>query len=182
MSLERTAGIKISDTFIGISDFKKGYRSRTNIVKDENSDLLADSNSILNRLNNYFCQLLNLHGVHDVMQTEYHTTETLKPEPIIIEAEISIEKLRRYKSPVTVQTPAEMVHAGGNTLRSEVHKLINFIWNKKEVPQHRKDFVIVPIYIKGDETDCSNYRGISLLATTYILSNILVPRLTPYVE
>jgi hypothetical protein len=41
---------------------------------------------------------------------------------------------------------------------------------------------IVPIY-KGDKTDCSNYRGLSLLPTTYkILSNILLSRLTSYAE
>jgi hypothetical protein len=40
---------------------------------------------------------------------------------------------------------------------------------------------VVPIHKKGNKTDCSNYRGISLLSTSYkILSNILVSRLTPY--
>jgi len=41
----------------------------------------------------------------------------------------------------------------------------------------------VPIYKEADKTDCSNYRGLSLLSATYkILSNILLSRLTPNAE
>jgi hypothetical protein len=49
----------IRDLCRGINEFKKGYQPRTNMVKAENGDLLADSHSILNRWKNYFCQLLN---------------------------------------------------------------------------------------------------------------------------
>jgi hypothetical protein len=39
----------------------------------------------------------------------------------------------------------------------------------------------ISVHKKADETDCSNYRGISLLSTSYkILFNILFSRLSPY--
>jgi len=40
------------DLHTGINEFKKGYQPRTNIVKVENSDLLADSHNILSRWKN----------------------------------------------------------------------------------------------------------------------------------
>ena len=52
-----------------------------------------------------------------------------------------------------------------------------------ELPEEWKESIIVPIYKKGDKSDCSNYIGISLSPTTCkILSNILLSRLTPYAE
>jgi hypothetical protein len=97
----------------GINEFKKGYQPRTNRIKAENGDHLADSHSILNRWKNYFCQLLNVHGVNDVRQTEIHTADPLVPEPSSSKDEIAIENLKRYKSPGTDQIPAELIQAGG---------------------------------------------------------------------
>jgi len=53
------------------------------------------------------------------------------------------------------------------------------------MPEDWKESVIVLIYKKGNKTDRNNYRGISLLPTTYeyrLLSNILLSRLNPYAE
>jgi hypothetical protein len=147
----------VRDLHRGISEFKKGYQPRTNMVKEENGDLLANSHSILSRWKNYFCQLLNAHGVSDVRQTKIHTAEPLVPEPSPFEVEISVGKWKRYKSPGIDHILAELIQAGGNILCSEIHKLINCIWNKEELPEQWKESVIVPIYKKGDKTDCSNY-------------------------
>jgi hypothetical protein len=51
------------------------------------------------------------------------------------------------------------------------------------LPDQWKESIIVPVYKKDDKTNCSNYRGISLLSTSFkILANILLSVLSPYVE
>jgi hypothetical protein len=60
------------------------------------------------------------------------------------------------------QILAGLIRAGGETLRPEIHKLMNSIWSKGEVPEQWKESIIVPIYKKDDKTGSSN-RGISLL-------------------
>jgi hypothetical protein len=68
-------------------------------------------------------------------------------------------------------------------LRSEIYKPINSISKKEELPQQWKESIRVPIYKKGDKTNCSNYQDISLLSTSYnIASNILHSGLSPYIN
>jgi hypothetical protein len=43
----------------------------------------------------YFCQLLNVHKVNDVRQTEIHIAELSEPELSSFEVEVAIEKLKR---------------------------------------------------------------------------------------
>jgi hypothetical protein len=167
----------------GISEFKRGYQPTTNVVKDEKGDLVADFHSILARWRNHFFQLLNIHRVNDVRQTEVHMAERLVPEPSAFEVEMAIEKLKRHKWPGIDQIPAELIKAGCRIIQSEIHKHIISIRSREGLPEEWMESVIVPIYKKGDKTDCSNYRGTSLLSTTYkILSNILLSRLTSYAE
>jgi hypothetical protein len=173
----------IRDLYRGINEFKKGYQPRINIIKDENGNLIADPQNVLNRWKNFLNQLLNVHGVHDVRQMDIHMAGPLMPEPSIVKVETAIGKLKSYKSPGTDQIPVELIKAGGETLYSEIYRLICCIWNKEELPQQWKESIIVPIYKKGDKTDCNNYREISLLSTSYkILSNILLARLISYVN
>jgi hypothetical protein len=93
-------------------------------LKNEKGDLVADSHSIMARWRNYFSQILNVHGVSDVRQTQIHTAEPLVPEPRVLEVELAIEKLKCHKSPGIDQIPAELIKAGGRTIRFAIHKLI----------------------------------------------------------
>ncbi|KAJ4452301.1 hypothetical protein ANN_03821 [Periplaneta americana] len=175
----------IPDLYKGIKEFKNGYQPRVNVIKDENGDLLADSPSILNRWKNYFSQLLNVRRLNrnDRDEIEIQTAEPFIPEPTLSEVEIAIENLKKYKSLGIDQIPAELIQEGGSALYSEIYKLVLAIWEEEIVPEQWKESIIVPIFKKGDKTNCGNFRGISLLLTSYkILSNILLRRLTPYVD
>jgi hypothetical protein len=173
----------IRDLYRSMNEFKKGYQPVTNMVKEERGDLLVDPHKILNRWKNYFCKLLNVHGTGGVKQTEVHTAEPFVPEPSASEVEVTGGKLKRYKSPGVDHIPAELIKAGGETLRLEIHKLIKLIWNKEELPHQWKESIVVPVDKKGDKTDCSNYQGISLLPASYrILTNILLAGLNPYAD
>jgi hypothetical protein len=91
--------------------------------------------------------------------------------------------MKRYKAPCSYQIPADVIQARREILHSEIHKLIMLIWNKEELPHQWEESIVIPIHKKGDKTDCSNYRDISLLSTSYkILSNILLSRLIPYAD
>jgi hypothetical protein len=93
----------------GINEFKRGYQPRSNVVKDEKGDLVADSHSILATWRNHFSQLLNIHGVSDVRQIEVHTAEPLVPEPSAFEVEMAIGKLNSHNSPGIDLIPSELI-------------------------------------------------------------------------
>jgi len=133
----------IMELYRGIIEFKKGYQSRTYIVKDEKSDLFADSHSILPRWRNHFFQLLNVHEVIDVRQTKIHTAEPLVPQLSAFEVELTIEKLKSHRSPGNDKIPAELIKAGGRIIRCEIHKRIISIWNNEALPEEWKELIIV---------------------------------------
>jgi hypothetical protein len=87
------------------------------------------------------------------------------PEPSASEVEVTIRKLKRYKSLGSDQIPVKLIQAREETLFSEIHKLIKLIWNK-ELPHPWKQSTVIPIQKDDDKTEYSNYRGISLISTS----------------
>jgi hypothetical protein len=124
----------------------------------------------------YYCGVFN-----HVRQIEIHTAESLVPDSRPFEVKITVAKLNKCKSSGSDQIPSQLVQAGGETLWSEIYELIDSIWNKEELDDQWKESVIIRILNKDDKIDSSNYRGITLLSTSYeTLSNILLSRLSPY--
>ena len=63
--------------YTGTNEFKKGYQLRTNRVKGEKEDLVAYSHSTFARWRKYFSQLLNVHGINDMLGREKYTQQNL---------------------------------------------------------------------------------------------------------
>ena len=123
-----------------ITDFKKRYQPRCNIVKDEKGDLVAESHSIVARWRYYFSQLFNVHGFKDVGQAEIHTAEPLVPDPSASQFELAmfelaIDELKSHKSPGIDQISAELIEVRGRTICLEIHKLITSIWKKEKLSE-----------------------------------------------
>jgi hypothetical protein len=73
----------------------------------------------------------------------------------------------KVKLPRSEQITAEFIQAGGGTLLSVIHKLINNIWNKEELPDQQKESIIVLFHRKDVKTAYNNYFRISVLSTSY---------------
>jgi hypothetical protein len=114
----------IRDLYRGVNEFRKGYQSRINIIKDENGNLFADPHCVLNRWENFFNQMLNVLRIHNVRQMHIRMAEPLVPQPSLVEVETTIGKSKGYKSQGIDQILAKLIKAGGETLCSKVHKFI----------------------------------------------------------
>jgi hypothetical protein len=86
-----------------------------------------------------------VYNVSDVRQIEIriHTAEPLVHGLSRLEVAIAIAKLEKYKSPGSDQIPAELIQAAGVTLLPQIHKLINSVWNKEELPDQWKESVVI---------------------------------------
>jgi len=58
---------------------------------------------------NYFSQLLNVHRVNDVRQTEVHTAKPLVNLLSAFEVQLATEKLKSHRSPGINEIPAELI-------------------------------------------------------------------------
>jgi hypothetical protein len=115
--------------------------------------------------------------VGDFRQLEIYVTEPLTPGPSRLEVAIPIKKFKKCKSPASDQILTEYEYY---CLRS-TNSLILFGIRKNCLISERS--LLFYLHKKGEKTDCNYYRGISLLSASYkILSNILLSRLSPYID
>jgi hypothetical protein len=99
----------INGLYRGINEFKRDYQPISNLVKDENGNLLTKAHYILNKVEELLLSVMNVHSVTDVRQIEIYTAEPLIPNTGSLETEIAIAKFKNYKLPCTDKIPAELI-------------------------------------------------------------------------
>ena len=85
-------------------------------------------------------------------------------EPTIDEIKFAIRQLKTGKTAEPDQVIAEAIKAGGKHILSQLRLLLRMIWHSDNIPNSWKNGLIVPLFKKGDNGECKNYRGISLLS------------------
>ena len=89
-----------------------------------------------------------------------------------------IKSKKLGKSPGPDGILLEKLAYGGPTLKTYFFKLFTTFWTTESLPADLVNPNLTVLFKKGDQAECGNYRGISLLSTVgKLLAEILLQRL-----
>jgi len=85
--------------------------------------------------------------------------------PTIIDVYKSMNKIKVGKAPGVCSIYPEYIQHGGSDALRTLHKIVTQVWKEEVVPVEWHQGIIIPLYKgKGSKSECSNYRGITLLS------------------
>ena len=83
------------------------------------------------------------------------------------ELEEALRRMKNGKASGVDQVPAELFKNMGATGNIWLVELFDMLWDGQDIPGDWSKDLLWPVYKKGDKTECSNYRGISLMSHTF---------------
>ena len=112
------------------------------------------------------------------------TMDELDSEPSVEDLSKAIDSLASGKAPGNDGIPPELIKHCKTTLLLPLHEVLCQCWQEGAVPQDMRDSKIITLYkIKGERSDCNNYRGISLLSIVgKVFARVIVIRLQKLAE
>ncbi|MGH2507006.1 MAG: reverse transcriptase domain-containing protein [Ktedonobacteraceae bacterium] len=163
-----------------IRRLRSGKVASVRSVKSRSGALLTGEEEVLQRWREYFGELLNpvAHGDH---RLELHNRA--ENSPTLAEVEEAVKSLKPGKAAGVDEIRPEMLKAlGGGGLRW-LTRVFSVVWSTGRAPMDWQTGVVVPIFKKGDQRVCSNYRGITLLSLPgKAFARVLHSRLTEVVD
>ena len=123
--------------------------------------VLTKDKAIVDRWKEHFDELLNststsppLPRLHLRARTRLTTAEVAR----------AIERIKSGKAAGEDEIRPEMLNALGGAGIDWLTRVFQVVWDSGEAPMDWQTGVIVPVFKKGDNKECTNYRGITLLS------------------
>ena len=115
--------------------------------------------------------------------TEGGTTEENDEDIIMEELEEAIRNIKTGKAKGLDEIDPEMIKYLGHEGKKWLLNILRMIWSTGKLPNDWEQNMIIPIYKKGDFTNCQNYRAICISSICFKLyTQILEKRLREYVD
>ncbi|KAK3538885.1 hypothetical protein QTP86_018754 [Hemibagrus guttatus] len=161
---------------------RRGKQLSANSVYGGGGELLVSTGDIVGRWKEYFEDLLNPTDTPSVEEPEAEDSEV---DSFITQAEVTevVQQLLGGKAPGVDEIRPEYLKSLDFVGLSWLTRLCNIAWQSGTVPLDWATGVVVPLFKKGDQRVCSNYRGITLLSLPgKVYSRVLERRVRPLVE
>ena len=138
----------------------------TAVINDKEGNPLYDKKEINNRWEEYFKDLLNPPKEHQ-NEEDFVSKNPNHIEPQILESEVrkAIKLSPKNKAAGVDGITTETILACGEIGVKWLKIIFNKAWEERKTPLDWQKAIIVPIWKKkGSKSDCTKYRGISLLS------------------
>ena len=136
------------------------------VIKDENGNVMVNSEAVLKRWKEYFEKLINEENNRDPRTEE---AEVINEEVICVSREVknALRRMKKDKAAGPDELPVEVWKCMGKMGIKFLTRLFRRLLMSERMPEEWRRSVLIPIYKnKGDAQCCGNYRGIKLMSHT----------------
>lgn len=106
----------------------------------------------------------------EIYDEEENEKEKQEVDPLTLEElQGVLRKAKNRKATGSDGVNTELLKYGGTLLHLRLLHLYNECWQRNKIPKEWKVALVISLFKKGDRNNCENYRGISLLNTSYKL-------------
>lgn len=159
-----------------INKQNKVYKPRMAGIKNKQDKVIEQEDEYKEVWVEYFKELLNTNQRQEELELEDEPTEVLVEEPTLQEVKEILSNSRNAKAPGKDGINMELIKHGGDVIMEYIFMLIKKIWKEEKLPADFEVGQIILIHKKGSQQECKNYRGITLLNTTYKILSTLIQR------
>ena len=163
--------------------WRRGKQGSIQAVYSEDGTLLTSTEEVVGRWKDHFEDLLNPVNPSSTTKAELEVVDGGSPSISLEEVTVIVKHLHSGKAPGIDEIRPEMLKALGVEGLSWMTRLFNIAWKSGTVPREWQTGVVAPLFKKGDQRLCANYRGITLLSLPgKVFSKVLERRIRPIVE